>query len=81
MAVVLLASFPRILWLQWILADVGMEVFRDPKGMMDYFISHPLSLYYSAIYFLIVIVFAVVAFILKMVRKEPMILSLRARVT
>ena len=70
MIVVIIASPFRVFWLQWILADAGMELLKDPGGLMDYFIRNPAMLYYSAIYFLIVFVLSVISIIMKTVKKN-----------
>lgn len=61
---ILIVSFFRILWLQFILAGIGTILFKDVSAMLDYFLANPAIVRYSGLYFLTVItvtIFAVAA--------------------
>jgi len=62
MAIVVI-SFFRIFWLQFIIAGIGVSIFEDTSAMSDYFLAHPQVLRYSVLYFIAVIVISIVAFI------------------
>jgi uncharacterized membrane protein YdjX (TVP38/TMEM64 family) len=59
--VALLASPPRIFWLQFILAAVGISVLKDFKAMPLYFQEHQKIFFYSIFYLLFVFVVSMVA--------------------
>ena len=67
---IIVVSFFRILWLQFILAGIGVSLFKDTSAMLDYFLKHPTVLKYSALYFLAVIVAAVIAVAARFSRKR-----------
>jgi uncharacterized membrane protein YdjX (TVP38/TMEM64 family) len=70
LTVVVFASIPRVFWQQRILSDVGTAVFTDPRGMIEYFTNKPFMLYYSYIYFLVVIVLSIISIIIKARKKD-----------
>ena len=59
LSVIVIASGPRIFWLQFILADVGANVFKDIPALTAYFQNHPFIVQYSGMYFLLVIVLTI----------------------
>lgn len=67
---IVIISFFRILWLQFILAGIGTSLFKDVTAMMDYFLDHPSVVYYSSLYFLAVVVVTLAAFIARSLRKR-----------
>ena len=69
-AAIVVVSFFRILWLQFIIAGVGMSLFDNASATMDYFLAHPLVLRYSALYFLAVIIVTIAAVAGRFFRKK-----------
>ena len=67
---IIIVSFFRILWLQFIIAGIGVSLFEDISAMMNYFLAHPLVLRYSVLYFLAVIVITVMAVVARTLRKK-----------
>ena len=67
---IVLVSFFRILWLQFILAGVGANLFKDISAMLDYFLAHRDVVYFSALYFLAVIVVTITAVAARFLRKR-----------
>ena len=63
-------SFFRILWLQSILAGIGVSLFHNIRAMADYYIDHPVVLRYSVIYFLSVLLVTVAAIIARHLRRK-----------
>ena len=63
--VALLASAPRIFWLQFILAGIGLSIIKDPKRifqtMMDYLLTNYNALIFSALYLLFVAIVSLIA--------------------
>ena len=58
---IVIISFFRILWLQFILAGIGTSLFEDVSAMLDYFLANPAIVRYSGFYFLAVIVLTAIA--------------------
>jgi len=71
LTIVILASVPRIFWLQWILADFGKNLFKEMDILMPFLESRPDIILYSLFYFLTVIGLTLSAGVLKMLRKRP----------
>ncbi len=67
--VIVIASLPRIFWLQYILSGVGMNVFKDIPAVMDYFGKNFFLIKYSGLYFLGVAILSLAAVIVKKVKK------------
>ena len=67
---IIIISFFRILWLQFILAGIGTGLFEDVSAMLDYFLANPAVVRYSGLYFLAVIVVTVIAVALRFFRKK-----------
>jgi uncharacterized membrane protein YdjX (TVP38/TMEM64 family) len=67
---IIAATFFRILWVQFIVAGVGVSIFKDMSAALDYFLEHPVVLGYSAIYFLAVIVMTAVAIMARSFSKK-----------
>lgn len=67
--VALVASFPRIFWLQFLLAAVGSSLLKDPgsffKTMTDYLTTHPTAFIFCSLYLLFVLVVSIFAGIMK----------------
>jgi len=63
-------SFLRILWLQYILAGIGVNLFENFSSLLNYFNENPIIIQYSAIYFLIVIVVTLIAVVARFFRKR-----------
>jgi len=63
-------SFFRILWLQFILAGIGTNLFKDISAIVDYLNENPMVVQYSAVYFFVVIVITVAAVVMRSVRKR-----------
>ena len=61
-------SFLRILWLQFILAALGVSIFKNPDVVSEYLMSNPVALKFSSLYFLLVFALSLLAGILKMSR-------------
>ncbi|MDD4954017.1 MAG: VTT domain-containing protein [Candidatus Omnitrophica bacterium] len=59
MAAVILGSGVKIFWIQYILAQVGVVIFRDPYVVVEYFLNNRALFYLSLIYLLLVIVVTV----------------------
>lgn len=62
-------TFPRLFWLLSILAAVGDAIFKDYNYVLAYFLEHPFILFYSGIYFIIVIALSFWAVIIKLRKK------------
>ncbi|MCK5260241.1 MAG: TVP38/TMEM64 family protein [Candidatus Omnitrophica bacterium] len=67
---IVIVSFFRILWLQFILAGIGTSLFEDISAMMDYFRAHPVVLRYSGLYFLAVIAVTIMAVAARFLRRR-----------
>ncbi len=67
---IVILSFFRILWLQFIIAGIGTSIFKDASAMMDYFLAHPAVLRMSAFYFLAVIVVTLMAVVGRFLKKK-----------
>jgi len=63
-------SFFRILWLQFILAGIGVNLFKNFSSMLNYFNENPLIVQYSACYFLAVVVVTLIAIVARYLRKK-----------
>jgi|YelNatPaOPRAMG01_1025707.scaffolds.fasta_scaffold05302_5 uncharacterized membrane protein YdjX (TVP38/TMEM64 family) len=57
--VVLLGSPLRIYWLQFILASLGMAVFKEPQKLIDYLANNKIIFIISLIYVILVIILGV----------------------
>lgn len=67
---IVIVSFFRILWLQFILAGIGISLFEDVSATTDYLMANPSVIVYSGIYFCVVVVVSVIAFVMRIVRKR-----------
>lgn len=67
---ILLASLLRIFWLQSILAGIGTSIFQDIETARKFLMDNPIIVIYSALYFLVVIVFTIIALVAKFVRRK-----------
>ena len=67
---IVIISFFRILWLQFILAGIGTSLFQDISAMLDYFLANPVVVRYSGIYFLVVIALTIMAVAARALRKR-----------
>ncbi len=63
-------SFFRILWLQFILAGIGANLFSDIAVMLDYFLDNQQVVMLSMLYFLAVFVITVSAILMRSLRKR-----------
>jgi len=63
-------SFFRILWLQFIIAGIGVNLLKDIGAMQEYFYSNPKIIYYSVVYFLAVIVVTIAAIVARSLKKR-----------
>ncbi|HBG62105.1 MAG: hypothetical protein A2Y03_08925 [Omnitrophica WOR_2 bacterium GWF2_38_59] len=61
-------SFLRILWLQFLLAALGVSIFKNPDVVSEYLNSNPVAFRFSSLYFLLVIALSILAGIIKMLR-------------
>lgn len=61
-------SFLRILWLQFLLAALGVSIFKNPDLVSGYLKSNPVALKFSSLYFLLVFALSLLAGVLKMSR-------------
>ncbi|MBU4333952.1 MAG: VTT domain-containing protein [Candidatus Omnitrophica bacterium] len=61
-------SFLRILWLQFLLAALGVSIFKNPDIVSEYLMANPVALKFSSFYFLLVIALSLLAGILKISR-------------
>lgn len=68
--VILITSFPRILWSQSILSQVGDAIFKDYNLVLEYFLNHPFIMYYSGVYFMVVVFLSAWAFFIKLRRNS-----------
>ncbi|MCA9400321.1 MAG: TVP38/TMEM64 family protein [Candidatus Omnitrophica bacterium] len=55
------ASIPRLFWLQYIIAGIGENIFKDMSSMLTYLLENPFLIIYSSIYFLVVFLLTVFA--------------------
>ena len=62
---IVVISFFRIFWLQFILAGIGTSLLSDISAMLDYFLANPQIIRYSAIYFVSVMVLTIMAVVQK----------------
>lgn len=67
---ILLVSPFRLYWLQMIIEGVGENIFKDMSAVMTYMLDHPEIVRYSSIYFLVVIVLTIAAFMLRNFQKK-----------
>ncbi|MBN1869280.1 MAG: TVP38/TMEM64 family protein [Candidatus Omnitrophica bacterium] len=67
---IMVVSFIRILWLQFILAGIGTSLFEDVSAMLDYFLANPVVALYSGMYFLAVIILMIAAVTARFLRKR-----------
>lgn len=67
---IIVISFFRILWLQFILAGIGANLLKDFGAMMNYFSDNPQIVQYSAYYFLAVVVITIAAVLMRFMRKR-----------
>ena len=63
-------SFFRILWLQFILAGIGTNIFNEFSAMLNYFLENQQIVLYSALYFLAVFMITMAAVLMRFVRKR-----------
>ncbi|HBR14226.1 MAG TPA: hypothetical protein DD723_01595 [Candidatus Omnitrophica bacterium] len=69
-AAIFLTSLIRVFWLQYILAGVGGNVFKDPSVVMNYLMAHPFILVGSAVYFLAIFLMTMMVVIIKFNKKN-----------
>ncbi|TRZ50222.1 TVP38/TMEM64 family protein [bacterium] len=62
LSAVILGSPPRIFWVQYILAGVGLAVLKEPAKLIEYFSLNRTAFIFSFVYFILV---AIVAFKIK----------------
>ena len=67
---IIVISFFRILWLQFILAGIGTNLLNDFSALQNYFFNNPRVIQYSALYFLAVIVITITAFAVRFIKKR-----------
>jgi uncharacterized membrane protein YdjX (TVP38/TMEM64 family) len=67
---IVVVSFFRIFWLQFILAGIGTSLFEDISAMLDYFLEHPAIVGYSVLYAIAVIALSIVAVAARILRKK-----------
>ena len=60
-----IASPIRIFWLQYILAGVGQNIFKDLSSVVNFLMDNPVIIVYSQIYFLIIIILSVIALVVR----------------
>jgi len=70
MSAIIPASAPRILFFQYVIAGVGMSIFKDLEFAMQYMMDHEEILLFGMIYFLFVILFTIYYFFRKSVKKK-----------
>jgi uncharacterized membrane protein YdjX (TVP38/TMEM64 family) len=75
--VVLTASLPRVLWLQYILAGVGTSIFKDLPAVMEYLTANSFIVLYSMLYFLAVIILTVSAIAVRFLKKKSQASNLK----
>ncbi len=49
-AAVIFGSPVKVFWIQYVLAAVGMSVFRSPTALLDYFLANRVLMWFSLIY-------------------------------
>lgn len=54
--VVMLGSPIRIYWLQFILAALGISVFKEPQALMQYLLNHKIIFFVSLVYLILAII-------------------------
>jgi uncharacterized membrane protein YdjX (TVP38/TMEM64 family) len=64
---IILPSLLRIYWLQFLLAALGVNIFKNPDVLNEYLATHPEALMMSSVYFLLVIILSITAGIMKLV--------------
>lgn len=67
---IVVVTFFRILWLQFILAGIGTSLFENVWSLVDYFTQNPQVVQYSMLYFLAVVVLTVAAMTARFLRKR-----------
>lgn len=70
--VALIASPPRLFWLQVILAAVGTAALKDLDSVMQYYFDHPTVFLLSILYILLVIILSLVAVVLNVMKKRKL---------
>ncbi len=65
--IVVIGSPLRIFWIQYILAGVGVAVFKNPSALIDYMRANKVAFFWSFIYLILVII---VVFRFKFKRKK-----------
>lgn len=68
--VALAASPPRIFWLQYILAGIGMAALKDFNVMLQYFLENPTVFFLNGLYILLVMVLSLIAVIRNFVKRK-----------
>lgn len=63
--IVMLASIPRIFWLQYILEGVGIQFLENPMMVMPFFVNNPVLIKYSMYYLGLVLIITIVAIVLR----------------
>ncbi len=64
-----IATIPRIYWLQYILADLGMALFKKPSSVQEYIMQNSFFIRFSMVYFASVVIIWIVAGISKFNRR------------
>jgi len=70
LAAIVIASPLRILWLQYILAGVGMSLFKDPDFLLKYLLGHHYILICSSAYFLFIIIVTITYMVTKSIQNR-----------
>jgi uncharacterized membrane protein YdjX (TVP38/TMEM64 family) len=71
MSAIAIASAPRILFFQYVIAGVGMSIFKDTEFAMQYMMEHQEILVFGQIYFLAVILFTLFYFFSSKRKRTP----------
>jgi uncharacterized membrane protein YdjX (TVP38/TMEM64 family) len=66
----IVATFPRVLWLQFILTGVGTNILKDPQAVVAYLMDHFYIVVYSSLYFLGVLALTILAVVVKFMNKN-----------
>jgi uncharacterized membrane protein YdjX (TVP38/TMEM64 family) len=58
LSVIVMGSLPRIFWLQYVLAGVGIGLLKNPQAILDYLSANPKGFIFTFIYLVLVCVVA-----------------------
>jgi uncharacterized membrane protein YdjX (TVP38/TMEM64 family) len=67
---IVLATPLRVYWLQMIIEGVGGSILKNPRMIVDYLISHPVMIKFSAFYFLLVLGLTAAALLARVLRRR-----------